>query len=1219
MRAAATPTAPSAEVTGASPEAGRRAHSDAVPHATPDPFDNAVGPGAVDLARSVVVADHVTPGPGQIRRADLLVRGSEVVRRAADEELATVGRSSDTCPYVAMWLARFATYDAARLERAVVLFARPAATGMGAYLQAVEARVRQAVRTWITSGRVDLPAGVTALHPGAETTALQRYADPGAPALPPTTAVVAGLGPGGPLPAAARVPMERTLAADLSTVRIHTDAAAANAARAQRARALTVGEHVVFGAGRFDAGSLPGRALLAHELAHVVQQRGGGGAGDERADEREADAAAVATLQGEPSRLRSRGGLALRHCGTEGTEYDPAEHDESHARLARRSPEQMIADHTSPVGDLDEDGLAKVLADMLWYSPGDHADYVRRVFQALESHNTDDVAGLMLAKLSDRDLAEIAAKPTGRALLEYLVPELEEGWTFPGSDLHAATRAARAAVARRSSAAAAKAEIEAMEQALTGIPVPTEAAPRGTATVAERRAIVTSELADFDLTWASSPEVRAALAQVRRGLAAAANASSGQAARLPYAQASLPVVRFLLANVDAQLQRVRQNPSGTSAAASDLLVFVRGQTIQALALTFEQGGPQQLARARVAFDRLGLAMTRLELAVLEDRPTQFAEMRPKLERMRSFARWASGELAQVRALRPATAAEAEAVAQRFQGLVAASRLLAHWEVLIQTGEALASGFSFTEAFYGHDVDVDSIHGDLARLAALAEGGNRAAFTAGVDAFAARSEIQAYYQDVPRILRSSGIAVGIIITVVAAAATMGAGAYLGIGAGAAATTSTATAVGTFVAATAVDALVFTSVHQLLATATGQGGGGSFFEELAWNFGLFGVLRLGGGLLGRAMLARGLSRTAVGVAQLAGSAGLLEVYGVFRFWLAEGRLPTADELALMTGEMLVVLALLVALHVAVEPHTPLGRFEREFGAEFRAIEAERAQLQADVNTALQEGRMADAEAGFRQRGEALEQRTKTWAEQAAASSRVPAVRNQLRGMRGIQQRAGAYLAESLGLPARAEVQSAGPSTDFTIAHGTVPEVRQSMSARGAEVNLLRVEGRADGRGGPLRPRRGPALRRARPDRPRADPTAPRGRARPGVGRGRGAHSRPHARSGGRGRADHTVPEPVRRPGTVLERPGRSRLPGVQRPRRCGGPRHVDAAHRRRSPGPAARVARPGVPPCPVATSRRPASARCGGEPGHDQDVPVPGARGAAGPRAADPGAG
>lgn len=62
---------------------------------------------------------------------------------------------------------------------------------------------------------------------------------------------------------------------DFGRVRIHTDAQAAASARAVGALAYTVGEHIVFGAGQYQQDSPAGRRLLAHELAHTVQQRSG--------------------------------------------------------------------------------------------------------------------------------------------------------------------------------------------------------------------------------------------------------------------------------------------------------------------------------------------------------------------------------------------------------------------------------------------------------------------------------------------------------------------------------------------------------------------------------------------------------------------------------------------------------------------------------------------------------------------------------------------------------------------------------------------------------------------------------------------------------------------------------------------------------------------------------------------------------------------------------
>jgi len=64
---------------------------------------------------------------------------------------------------------------------------------------------------------------------------------------------------------------------DFSHVRVHADGHAASAARALDARAFTVGNDIVFDAGEYAPATTAGRTLLAHELAHIVQQHASAG------------------------------------------------------------------------------------------------------------------------------------------------------------------------------------------------------------------------------------------------------------------------------------------------------------------------------------------------------------------------------------------------------------------------------------------------------------------------------------------------------------------------------------------------------------------------------------------------------------------------------------------------------------------------------------------------------------------------------------------------------------------------------------------------------------------------------------------------------------------------------------------------------------------------------------------------------------------------------
>jgi hypothetical protein len=101
---------------------------------------------------------------------------------------------------------------------------------------------------------------------------VQRKAARGGPPHAPTIVHEVLNSPGRPLEPAARSTMERGFGRDFAAVRVHTDARAAASARAVDAHAYTVGSDVVFAEGRHAPETVEGRLLLAHELAHVVQQ-----------------------------------------------------------------------------------------------------------------------------------------------------------------------------------------------------------------------------------------------------------------------------------------------------------------------------------------------------------------------------------------------------------------------------------------------------------------------------------------------------------------------------------------------------------------------------------------------------------------------------------------------------------------------------------------------------------------------------------------------------------------------------------------------------------------------------------------------------------------------------------------------------------------------------------------------------------------------------------
>ena len=149
--------------------------------------------------------------------------------------------------------------------------------------------------------------------PAAARTAPRRSSIPRAEAvIPRAEAVQTPVGvaellrsPGQPLDDHTRAAVQPAFGYDFSQVRIHADGRAALSARAIGATAYTVGNHIALDAGRHRPGAPQWVHLVAHELTHVVQQRGlghraglvVGDPGD--ASEREANSVASSLVSGQ--------------------------------------------------------------------------------------------------------------------------------------------------------------------------------------------------------------------------------------------------------------------------------------------------------------------------------------------------------------------------------------------------------------------------------------------------------------------------------------------------------------------------------------------------------------------------------------------------------------------------------------------------------------------------------------------------------------------------------------------------------------------------------------------------------------------------------------------------------------------------------------------------------------------------------------------------------
>ncbi len=125
----------------------------------------------------------------------------------------------------------------------------------------------------------------------------ERRYKPATPVVVPRAPGPSHESAGQPLEPAARDAIAPRFGHDFSHVRVHTDATAAQTARSARANAVTIGNNLYFDSGRYQPFSEQGRFLLAHELAHTLQQRTPGKA-TEASAEKDANRAAAAAVAG---------------------------------------------------------------------------------------------------------------------------------------------------------------------------------------------------------------------------------------------------------------------------------------------------------------------------------------------------------------------------------------------------------------------------------------------------------------------------------------------------------------------------------------------------------------------------------------------------------------------------------------------------------------------------------------------------------------------------------------------------------------------------------------------------------------------------------------------------------------------------------------------------------------------------------------------------------
>jgi len=247
---------------------------------------------------------------GQMRKREFLDKLQVSVCATADEVLSSVGRSAQGCPYIERWIGHLRTKGSQFVERGIRKYA-PDSAGVAKaedYIPFVAARVRRGVARWAQTGEItEVPdelkgelmganllaaadrllsgvggaigSAVSAIAGGVKKAAsaigslFAKEREGGVRDAGDPQEIQAQLRSGHPLDGGIKSRMETAFEGDFSHVRVHTDSSAAELSTRLNARAFTIGRDVAFASGEYQPGSVIGDALIAHELAHVMQQR----------------------------------------------------------------------------------------------------------------------------------------------------------------------------------------------------------------------------------------------------------------------------------------------------------------------------------------------------------------------------------------------------------------------------------------------------------------------------------------------------------------------------------------------------------------------------------------------------------------------------------------------------------------------------------------------------------------------------------------------------------------------------------------------------------------------------------------------------------------------------------------------------------------------------------------------------------------------------------
>ena len=201
--------------------------------------------------------------------------------------------------------------------------------------------------------------------------------------------------PGEPLRADTRSFFEERFGADLGDVRVHADAAAATSADALDAHAYAHGRHLVFGPGEYRPDSAAGRRLLAHELAHVLQQeRTGERIQRDEKEQKKAPVDVVFVLDNDPESMRAAQALAPKVVRV----YSTSDMKSELTKVGGPIGTLFVVSHSSSSGELK---FESKIGTITWVNLNEIARDLKGVLPADKAPQVVDFRGCKLGEASE--------------------------------------------------------------------------------------------------------------------------------------------------------------------------------------------------------------------------------------------------------------------------------------------------------------------------------------------------------------------------------------------------------------------------------------------------------------------------------------------------------------------------------------------------------------------------------------------------------------------------------------------------------------------------------------------------------------------------------------------------------------------------------------------------------------------------------------------------